>query len=147
ALEKIKDVLEPPLPLPTFPTPPPMTLRDVVAHLLQSSGMPRWIGEPYKEPQAGPKTVPGDTGKQPARRAWGGPPPVPGREVAERPAPIFCLFSRSETPSCNRNRPRCYPAPAGGYGRRCLVRAARRRLRSLRSQREHVAAFGFQAWT
>jgi hypothetical protein len=58
ALEKIKDVLEPPLPLPTFPTPPPMTLRDVVAHLLQSSGMPRWIGEPYKEPQAGPKPCP-----------------------------------------------------------------------------------------
>jgi len=69
ALEKIKDVLEPPLPLPTFPTPPQMTLRDVVARLLQSSSMPRWIGEPYKEPQAGPRTVPGDTGKRPVRRA------------------------------------------------------------------------------
>src|SRR5215831_19274111 len=38
ALEKIKDVLEPPFPLPAFPTAPQMTLRDVVAHLLQSDG-------------------------------------------------------------------------------------------------------------
>jgi len=53
ALEKIKDVLEPPLPLPTFPTPPPMTLRDVVAHLVQSSGMPRWIGELSRVPRGG----------------------------------------------------------------------------------------------
>jgi len=69
ALTKIKDVLEPPFPLPTFPTPPQMTIRDVIAHLLQSSSMPRWIGEPGQEPQAGPRTVPGDTGKRPVRRA------------------------------------------------------------------------------
>ena len=48
ALTKIKEVLEPPFPLPAFPTPPQMTLRDVITHLLQSSGMPTWIGEPYQ---------------------------------------------------------------------------------------------------
>src|SRR5215470_12461790 len=42
ALEKIKDVLEPPLPLPTFPTPPPMTLRDVVAHPRPANAR-RWL--------------------------------------------------------------------------------------------------------
>jgi len=42
ALVKIKDVLEPPLPLPTFPTPPPMTLRDVVAHPRPANAR-RWL--------------------------------------------------------------------------------------------------------
>ena len=48
ALKKINEVLEPPFPLPAFPTPPQMTLRDVITHLLQSSGSPPWIGEPYQ---------------------------------------------------------------------------------------------------
>jgi len=48
ALKKINEVLEPPVPLPTFPTPPQMTLRDVITHLLQSSGMPTWIGDTYQ---------------------------------------------------------------------------------------------------
>ena len=52
ALKKINEVLEPPIPLPTFPPPSSMTLRDVIAHLLQSSGMPHWIGEPYQELRA-----------------------------------------------------------------------------------------------
>jgi hypothetical protein len=35
ALKKINEVLEPPIPLPPFPPPPQMTLRDVIAHLLK----------------------------------------------------------------------------------------------------------------
>jgi hypothetical protein len=38
ALKKINEVLEPPFPLSTFPTPPEMTLRDVVAHLRPANG-------------------------------------------------------------------------------------------------------------
>ena len=34
ALKKINEVLEPPFPLPAFPPPPQMTLRDVISHLL-----------------------------------------------------------------------------------------------------------------
>src|SRR5215510_15007327 len=44
ALKKINEVLEPPVPLPAFPTPPEMTLRDVITHL--------------QEPEAGPRTTP-----------------------------------------------------------------------------------------
>jgi hypothetical protein len=40
ALKKINEVLEPPFPLPTFPTPPRITLRDVVAHLRPGSWPP-----------------------------------------------------------------------------------------------------------
>src|SRR5215813_10588105 len=48
ALKRINEVLEPPFPLPSFPAPPEMTLREVIAHLLQSSSMPRRIGEAYQ---------------------------------------------------------------------------------------------------
>ena len=54
ALKKINEVLEPPFPLPAFPTPPEMTLRDVITHL--------------QEPEAGPRTTPGDIGRRPVRR-------------------------------------------------------------------------------
>jgi len=43
-LKKINEVLEPPFSLPVFPTPPQLTLRDVVAHLLGSSGVQPWEG-------------------------------------------------------------------------------------------------------
>ena len=50
ALKKINEVLEPLFSLPAFPPPPQMTLREVIAHLRQSSGMPRLIREPHQEP-------------------------------------------------------------------------------------------------
>jgi hypothetical protein len=45
ALKRINEVLEPPIPLPSFPTPPQITLHDVITRLLQSSGAPRWTVE------------------------------------------------------------------------------------------------------
>ena len=51
ALIKIGEVLEPPIPLPPFPKPPPITLDDIGRHLSAAAGKP----DPGRRPQAGPK--------------------------------------------------------------------------------------------
>jgi hypothetical protein len=61
ALKKINEVLEPPFRLPVFPTPPQITLRDVMAHLLQSTGTPRLDRGAVSTATSGPGTVPGET--------------------------------------------------------------------------------------
>jgi hypothetical protein len=51
ALIKIEEVLEPPIPLPAFRKPPPITLDDISRHLSAAAEKP----DPGRKPQAGPK--------------------------------------------------------------------------------------------
>ena len=51
ALIKIGQVFEPPIPLPSFPKPPPITLDDISRHVTAASEKP----DPGRRPRAGPK--------------------------------------------------------------------------------------------
>jgi hypothetical protein len=51
ALTKIGEVFEPPVPLPPFPKPPPITLDDISRHVTAAAEMP----DPGRRPRAGPK--------------------------------------------------------------------------------------------
>jgi hypothetical protein len=51
ALIKIGEVLEPPIPLPPFPKPPPITLDDISRHVTAAAERP----DPGRRPQAEPK--------------------------------------------------------------------------------------------
>jgi hypothetical protein len=51
ALIKIGEVFEPPIPLPSFPKPPRITLADISRHVTAAAEKP----DPGRRPQAGPK--------------------------------------------------------------------------------------------
>ena len=51
ALTKIGEVFEPPVPLPPFPKPPPITLDDISRHVTAAAEKP----DPGRRPRAGPK--------------------------------------------------------------------------------------------
>jgi hypothetical protein len=51
ALIKIREVFEPPIPLPTFPKPPPITLDDISRHVTAAAEKP----DPGCSPQTEPK--------------------------------------------------------------------------------------------
>jgi hypothetical protein len=51
ALIKIGEVFEPPIPLPPFPKPPPITLADISRHVTAAAEKP----DPGRRPQAAPK--------------------------------------------------------------------------------------------
>jgi hypothetical protein len=51
ALIKIREVFEPPIPLPPFPKPPPITIDDISRHVAAAAEKP----DPGRKPQAGPK--------------------------------------------------------------------------------------------
>jgi len=51
ALTKIGEVFEPPVPLPPFPKPPPITLDDISRHVTAAAEKP----DPGRGPRAGPK--------------------------------------------------------------------------------------------
>jgi hypothetical protein len=51
ALIKIREVFEPPIPLPPFPKPPPITLDDISRHVTAVAKKP----DPGRKPQAEPK--------------------------------------------------------------------------------------------